>query len=74
MEKHGFKLEKLDRPIKVKNIDCTSNSGGNIIHKLECNMFYKGYSERLRMDICDLGRTKIILDMLWLAAYNPEIN
>jgi len=37
-------------------------------------MFYKGHSERLRMDVCDLGRTKMILGMPWLAAHNPEIN
>ena len=24
--------------------------------------------------MCDLGKTEVILGMLWLAAYNPEIN
>jgi len=28
----------------------------------------------MRMDICDLGKTEVILEMLWLAAHNPEIN
>jgi len=28
----------------------------------------------MRMDICNLGKTEIILGMLWLAAHNPEIN
>jgi len=74
VEEHGFKLEKLDRPIEVKNMDGTSNSGGRITHKLECNVFYKRHSKRLRMDVCDLGRTKIILGMSLLAPHNPEIN
>ena len=26
------------------------------------------------MDVCDLGKTEVILGMLWLQAYNPEIN
>jgi len=26
------------------------------------------------MDICDLGKTEVILGMPWLAAHNPEIN
>ena len=26
------------------------------------------------MDVCDLGRTEVILGMLWLAAHNPEID
>jgi len=30
--------------------------------------------ERMRMDVCDLGKTEVILDMPWLVAHNPEIN
>ena len=74
VKEHGFRVKKLDRPVEVKNVDETSNSGGNITHELECNVFYRGHHERLRMDICNLGRTKMILGMPWLAAYNLEIN
>jgi len=28
----------------------------------------------MRIDICDLGKTEVILGMPWLAAHNPEIN
>jgi len=28
----------------------------------------------MRIDICDLEKTEIILGMPWLAAHNPEIN
>jgi len=63
VKEHSFRLEKLDRPVEVKNVDGTSNSGGNITHELECNVFYKGHHERLRIDVCDLGRTKMILGM-----------
>ena len=51
VEEHGFRLEKLDRPVEVKNVNGTSNSGGNITHELECNVFYRGHHERLRMDV-----------------------
>jgi len=74
MEEHSFRLEKLDQPVEVRNIDGTSNSRGNITHELECNVFYREHHERLRIDICNLGRTKMILGMPWLAAHNPEIN
>jgi len=30
--------------------------------------------ERMRMDICDLGKTEVILGIPWLVAHNPEIN
>jgi len=72
--RHGFKLQKLERPLMVKNMDGTMNSGGAITHQVECNVFFKGHVERMRMDICDLGKTEVILGMPWLAAYNPEIN
>jgi len=37
-------------------------------------MFFKGHIERVRIDVCNLGKTKVILGMLWLAAHNPEID
>ena len=72
--RHGFKLQKLERPIMVRNVDGTNNSGGAIMHQVECNVYYKGHIERMRMDMCDLGKTEVILGMLWLAAHNLEIN
>ena len=41
---------------------------------MEINIYYKGYIERMRMDVCDLGKTEAILGMLWLQTHNPEIN
>jgi len=72
--RHGFKLQKLERPLMVKNVDGTMNSGGAITHQVECNVFYKGHMERMRMNVCDLEKTEVILGMPWLAAHNPEIN
>jgi len=72
--RHGFKLQKLERPIAVRNINITNNSGGAITYQVEANIYYKDYVERIRMDICDLGKTEVILGILWLAAHNPEIN
>ena len=72
--RHGFKLQKLERPIAVRNVDGTNNSGGAITHQVEYNVFYKGHMERMRMDVCDLGKTEVILGMPWLTAHNPEIN
>ena len=72
--KHGFKLQKLDKLIAVRNVNGTNNSGGAITHQVECNVYYKGHVERMRIDVCDLGKTKVILGMLWLAAHNLEIN
>jgi len=72
--RYGFKLQKLERPLAVKNVDGTSNSRGVITYQVECNVYYKGHVERMRMDVCDLGKTEVILGMLWLVVHNPEIN
>jgi len=72
--KHGFRLQKLERPVAVRNVDGTNNSGGAITHQVEVNVYYKSHVERMRMDVCDLGKTDVILGMLWLQAHNPEIN
>ena len=37
-------------------------------------MYYKGHIERIRMDVCNLEKTEVILGMLWSTAHNPEIN
>jgi len=55
-------------------MDGTNNSGEAITHQVEVNVYYKGYVERMRMDVCDLGKIEVILEMPWLQTYNPEIN
>jgi len=73
-KRHGFKMTKLERPLKVKNVDRTENSRGNIMHQVEVNVFYKNHVKRIRMDVCNLGKTEVILGMPWLQVHNPEIN
>jgi len=72
--KYRFRLQELERPITIRNVDGMNNSGGAIMHQVECNVFYKGHVGRIRIDICDLRKTEVILGMPWLAAHNPEIN
>ena len=69
-----FKMERMKNPLLVKNVDGTVNVGGAITHQVECNMFFKGHVERVRMDVYNLGKTEVILGMPWLAAHNPEID
>jgi len=61
--RYGFKLQKLERPLVVRNVDGTNNSREAITHQVECNVFYKGHMERIRMDVYDLGKTEVILGM-----------
>ena len=43
MEKNGFKLERLERAVRIKNMDRTENSGGMVTYEIECNVYYKGH-------------------------------
>ena len=72
--KHRFKLQKLERLIMVRYVNGTNNSGEAIMHQVKYNVYYKGHVERIRIDVCDLGKTKVILGIPQLAAHNPEIN
>ena len=73
-ERGGFKLIKLEKPIIVQNVDGTGNSGGSITYKVEVNLYFKGHVERMRMDVCDLEKIKVILGMPWLQVHNLEID
>ena len=64
--KHRFRLQKLERPVAVRNVDRINNSGRAIIYQVEVNVYYRSYVERMRMDVCDLGKTDVILGMPWL--------
>jgi len=70
----GFKMERMRKPLMVKNMDGTINVGEAIMHQVEYNMFFKGHVERVRIDVCNLGKTEVILGMPWLATHNPEID
>jgi len=59
--KHGFRLQKLERLITIRSVDRTNNSKGAITYQVECNVYYKGYVERMKMDVCNLGKTEVIL-------------
>jgi len=63
IEKYGFRLQKLERPLIVRNINRIGNNGGNITYQVEINVFYKNHIKRMRMDICNLGRMEVILGM-----------
>jgi len=74
VEKNSFKLEKLEGPMRIRNVDGMGNSGGLVTHEIEVNVYYQGHVERMKLDICNLEKTEVILEMPWLATHNPEIN
>jgi len=62
--KHGFRLQKLDRLVMVRNVNSTNNSTEVIIYQVEVNMYYKNHIERVRMNVYNLEKTNVILEIL----------
>jgi len=73
-KKQEFKLEKLERPMNVRNIDGLLNKEGPIEHIVEVNIYYQEHRERMEIDITGGQKWMIILGMPWLAHHNPEID
>jgi len=72
--KQGFKLKKLERPMNVRNVDRSLNKEGPIEHTVEVNIYFKEHGERMEIDVIGEQKWIVILEMLWLACHNPEID
>jgi len=47
----------------VKNIDGINNSTEAIIYQVKVNVYYKNYVERMKINIYDLEKTNVILEI-----------
>ena len=66
VEEHGLRTHKLNIPIRVFNADGTQNLGGQITHEVNLVIRYKGHSEIAVFEVCDLGKTSLIIGHTWL--------
>ena len=73
-KKHRFRKRKLERPVYVRNVDGMLNYVGPTVDTVEVEIFFKGHKERMLIDVIEGQKQSVILGMLWLAHYNPEIN
>jgi len=71
-KKQGFKLNKLERPMQVRNVDGSFNRERPIENTVEVNIYYKGHTERMEIDVIGGQKWSVILGMPWLARHNPE--
>ena len=44
-------LEKIERPIYVRNIDGSFNKEGSIEYMVEVSIYYQGYREKTEIDV-----------------------
>ena len=74
VRKHRFRRSKLEKPIYVRNVDGMMNYAGPIVDTVEIEIFFKEYKEKMSIDMIRGQKCGVILDMPWLACYNPEID
>ena len=55
-------------------MDGLLNKEGPIENTVEVNIYYQGHKERMEIDVIGRQKWMVILGMLWLTCYNPEID
>ena len=63
-KKQGFKLNKIERPIYVRNMNGSFNKKGSIEYIVEVNIYYQGHRERIVINVIDSQKWSMILEML----------
>jgi len=74
VRKQGFKLKKTEKPIYVRNVDSFLNKERPIEYTVEVNIYYQEHRKRTEIDVIRKQKRSVILKILWLTYYNPEID
>jgi hypothetical protein len=67
-------LKPLELVVPVYNIDETINLAGGIAYTTKIIIDYKGYREKLMIDVTNRGWKQIIIRYIWLREHNSMIN
>jgi len=62
--KQRFKLQKIERPIYVRNVDEFFNKEGPIEHTVEVNICYYGHKKRTEINVIRELKWNVILEIL----------
>jgi len=73
-EGNGIEMQLLDKPIRVYNVDGTLNQEGSITHEVILMLLHKGHKKKVVVEVCDLGKSMVIIEYTWLWKHNPEID
>ena len=72
--KQAFKLNKIERLIYIRNVNGFFNKKRLIEYIVEVNIYYQRYKERMEINVIREQKWSMILEILWLAYHNPEID
>jgi len=74
LHQKGITTCKLEHPIKVYNIDGSMNRGGSITEEVSLILSYQEHKEHTVFEVCDLGKSNLIIGYTWLHKHNLEID
>jgi len=52
-KRQGFKLNKIEKPIYVRNVDRTFNKEGPIENTVEVNIYHQRHKEMMEIDMIE---------------------
>src|SRR6266404_1604301 len=67
-------MQELERPMKIWNIDGTTNQAGQLTHFVDLLVKTKGQEKKMRFLVTDLGVEDVILGYPWLATFEPQFS
>ena len=74
VQNNGIATQVVEHLITVYNIDGTENKRGSITEEVTMIMSYQGHKKKAIFEVCDLGKTNLIIGIKWLKKHNPAIN
>jgi len=67
-------MQELEHPMKIWNIDGTTNHVGRLTHFVDLLVQTKGQEKKMRFLVTDLGVEDVILGYPWLAMFEPQFS
>src|SRR6266404_3391275 len=67
-------MQELECPMKIWNIDGTTNRAGRLTHFVDLLVQTKGQEKKMRFLVTDLGIEDVILGYPWLATFEPRFS
>ncbi len=67
-------MQELECPMKIWNIDGTTNQPGRLTHFVDLLVKTGGQEKKMRFLVTDLGVEDVILGYPWLATFEPQFS
>jgi len=67
-------MQDLEHPMKIWNIDGTTNRAGKLTHFIDLLIQTKGQEKKMRFLVTNLGIEDVILGYPWLSTFKPQFS